>query len=105
MEMRNEPRHHVLSKVMCWVALDRGIEAAKGLELDADLAAWEQARHEIMEKVLSKGLDPALNSFVQAYGYPCRDAANLLAALGGVHRCSRSPEGGDRCPDQRAPDA
>lgn len=82
-EMRSEPRHDVLSKAMCWVALDRGLRAARELGLEADLAAWEAARAETREEVLSKGFDANLGSFVQSYECPCLDAANLLLPVVG----------------------
>src|SRR5947209_7165222 len=40
-EVRGGARHFVYSKVMCWVALDRGIRAAQQLHLEADLQRWE----------------------------------------------------------------
>ena len=46
-EMRGEPRHHLSSKVMCWVALDRGIRLAHEYDVEAPLAQWKSARDEI----------------------------------------------------------
>ena len=39
-EMRGEPRHHVSSKVLCWVALDRAIALAPRLAMYADVEHW-----------------------------------------------------------------
>ena len=43
-EVRGEVRHYVFSKVMSWVALDRGIRMAEELNLESDTAAWRAAR-------------------------------------------------------------
>jgi len=46
-EVRGGPRHFLYSKVMCWVALDRGIRAAQQLHLEADLPRWCFIREQI----------------------------------------------------------
>jgi GH15 family glucan-1,4-alpha-glucosidase len=51
-EVRSEPEHFVHSKVMCWVALDRGIKMATEQEFEAPLEHWESVRSEIREAVL-----------------------------------------------------
>ncbi len=72
-EMRSEPRHHVHSKVMSWVALDRAIR------LCGDDAGWAAARDEILAAILERGTDPGGNHLVQAFGFDATDAALLLA--------------------------
>ena len=45
-EVRGETRHYVFSKVMSWVALDRGVRMAEELALESDTARWREcARH------------------------------------------------------------
>jgi GH15 family glucan-1,4-alpha-glucosidase len=80
-EMRTEPRHFVHSKAMAWVALDRGIKAAEDLGLPADLTRWRSVREAIRKEVLGRGFSMEVDAFVQAYGCPALDAANLLLPI------------------------
>jgi GH15 family glucan-1,4-alpha-glucosidase len=82
-EVRGEPRHFVYSKVMCWVALDRGIRAAQQLRLEADLPRWCFVRERIRADILARGYNTTLGAFTQAYGDTSLDAANLLLPLVG----------------------
>ncbi|WP_227378000.1 glycoside hydrolase family 15 protein [Haladaptatus halobius] len=67
-EVRGEPRHFVFSKVMCWVALDRGIAIANEHDFDASFDHWQDVRDEIKATVLERGYDDELGAFVQAFG-------------------------------------
>jgi GH15 family glucan-1,4-alpha-glucosidase len=80
-EVRSAPRHFVYSKVMAWVALDRGIKAAEELGLKADLARWRAERDAVQVEVLERGYDAALGAFARSYGEQALDAANLLLPL------------------------
>jgi GH15 family glucan-1,4-alpha-glucosidase len=82
-EVRGDPRHFVYSKVMCWVALDRGIRAAQQLHLEADLPRWCFIREQIRTDILSRGYNTTLGAFTQAYDDTALDAANLLLPLVG----------------------
>ncbi len=82
-EVRGNPRHFVYSKVMCWVALDRGIRAAQQLHLEADLPRWCFVRDQIRADILERGYNTTLGAFTQAYGDTALDAANLLLPLVG----------------------
>ena len=82
-EMRSAPRHFVFSKVMAWVAIDRGIKAVEELGFEADLARWRHERDALHRDVLEKGYDARLQSFTQSYGAPVFDAANLLLPIVG----------------------
>lgn len=77
-EIRGEPRHFVHSKVMCWVALDRGIKLADECLRQAPVRRWRAVRDRIRSSVEEHGVDPARNSFVQAYGSNELDSALLL---------------------------
>lgn len=77
-EMRGGNRHFVYSKVMCWLALDRGIAIATEYGLDAPLTAWRDEREAIRAEVLERGYDEDIGSFVQAYGSDALDATALL---------------------------
>lgn len=85
-EMRGPPRHFVHSKVMCWVALDRGIELAESQGLRCDLEGWRKTRDEIRQAVESRGTDPRRGSFVQAFGSAELDASLLLLPMVGFVR-------------------
>lgn len=80
-EIRNGPYHFVYSKVMCWVALDRGIKIAERYGFDAPLNAWKRERDRIREDVLGKGYDRDMKSFVQYYGSKELDSSLLLLPL------------------------
>jgi len=82
-EMRGPPRHFVHSKVMCWVALDRGIALAERQKLPADLENWRQTRDKIREAVEHRGVDPERGNFVQAFDSRELDASLLLLPIVG----------------------
>ena len=82
-EVRGGLRHFVYSKVMCWVALDRGIRAAEQLHLEADLPRWRLVRDQIRADILMHGYNPQLGAFTQSYDSMTLDASNLLLPLVG----------------------
>ncbi len=82
-EVRNGPHHFVYSKVMCWVALDRGITIARRFGFNAPLDLWLNERERIREDILTKGFDKSANSFVQKYGSSELDASLLLLPIVG----------------------
>ncbi|WP_029897208.1 glycoside hydrolase family 15 protein [Desulfohalovibrio reitneri] len=82
-EVRGGPRHFVHSKVMCWVALDRGLAIAERYGFPHDRAAWERALWDIKFEVLDKGYDPDKGAFRMHYGTGALDAASLLIPLVG----------------------
>jgi GH15 family glucan-1,4-alpha-glucosidase len=80
-ELRGNARHLVHSKVMCWVALDRGARLACKRSLPADVARWIAVRDQIYEEVLSQGWSRERQSFVQSYGSRILDASVLMMPL------------------------
>src|SRR5204863_291981 len=55
-EARGEPKHYVSSKLMCWVAMDRGAKLAE-IYGDPELAAsWQAIADEIRDEILARGL-------------------------------------------------
>ncbi|MCW3032385.1 MAG: glycoside hydrolase 15-related protein [Solirubrobacterales bacterium] len=79
-EARGEPRHYVSSKLMCWVAMDRGARLAERRG-DEDLAqSWQQLADEIREEILEKGVDER-GVFRQHYDTDALDASTLLVPL------------------------
>jgi GH15 family glucan-1,4-alpha-glucosidase len=79
-EVRGAPRHFVYSKLMCWVALDRGIRIAQENSLEAPLKDWEMTREQIETAILEKGFSKKLDSFVQSFGSEDIDSTGLLIA-------------------------
>ncbi|HEX9472424.1 MAG TPA: glycoside hydrolase family 15 protein, partial [Bradyrhizobium sp.] len=85
-ERRGEGKHYVSSKVMTWVAFDRGIKSAEKFGFDAPLDRWRVLRDEICRDVCENGFDPAQNTFVESYGSQLLDASILLMpAVGFLH--------------------
>jgi len=77
-ERRGDGRHYVSSKVMTWVAFDRGIKSVETFGLKAPLEKWTTLRDTIHRDVCEKGFDPELNSFVESYGSKLLDASILM---------------------------
>jgi GH15 family glucan-1,4-alpha-glucosidase len=77
-ESRGEPRHYTFSKVMAWVAFDRGIKLAEEAKLDGPLDHWRAVAAEIHASICAHGYDPELGSFVQAYGNQRLDGSLLV---------------------------
>jgi GH15 family glucan-1,4-alpha-glucosidase len=77
-EPRGDARHYVVSKVLAWVALDRGARMAEALRLPGDVARWRAEAELLRTQVLERGWDPARGTFVQTYGEPQLDAGVLL---------------------------
>jgi GH15 family glucan-1,4-alpha-glucosidase len=79
-EVRGEPRHFTASKVMCWVAVDRGANLAKGRGEDDLAARWRAEADKIHAEICAQGVDER-GVFVQAYGGSGLDASLLLVPL------------------------
>jgi GH15 family glucan-1,4-alpha-glucosidase len=81
-EVRGPARHFTASKVLCWVAADRGARLAE-LRGDPERAAeWRRAADEIHADVCANGLDPR-GVFRQHYDTDALDASLLLVPLVG----------------------
>ncbi len=82
-EVRGEPRHFTFSKLMAWVAFDRGIKTVEQFKAEGPVDRWRTTRDEIRDDILAHGYDAERNTFVQFYGGTGLDAALLqLAAVG-----------------------
>ena len=77
-EVRAGRQHYVYSKVMCWVALDRGIRMAREFDLFAPIERWAAERDAVHADVMANGWSEAKQSFVQYYGTEELDASNLV---------------------------
>jgi GH15 family glucan-1,4-alpha-glucosidase len=82
-EVRGPRRHFTHSKVMAWVAFDRGVQAVERFGRNGPVERWRKARAEIHEEVCRRGFDRELNSFVQAYDSKRLDASLLIIPLVG----------------------
>ncbi len=82
-EVRGPRRHFTHSKVMAWVAFDRGVKAVERYGLDGPVEAWRRSRDEVHAQVCEAGFDAKRNSFVQHYGSAELDASLLLIPLVG----------------------
>ncbi len=77
-ETRGGPRHFTFSKVMAWVAFDRGIRDAEACGLEAPVEHWRTVRDAIHATVCRDGYNEKLGSFVQSFGSTALDASLLL---------------------------
>jgi GH15 family glucan-1,4-alpha-glucosidase len=82
-EIRGERRHFVHSKVMAWVAFDRGVRSVEDQGADGPVDRWRAVRDEIYREVCERGFDPEIGSFTRSYGSPELDASLLLLPLVG----------------------
>ncbi len=82
-EVRGGRRHFTYSKVMAWVAFDRGIKAIEECGLEGPVDRWRVERDRIHADVCANGFDPELGSFVQFYGSAELDASLLLLPIVG----------------------
>jgi GH15 family glucan-1,4-alpha-glucosidase len=82
-EVRGPRRHFTHSKVMAWVAMDRGVKAVEEFGRHGPVERWRAIRDEIHAEVLERGFDPELNSFVQSYGSKRLDASLLTVPIVG----------------------
>ena len=80
-EVRGGRQHFVYSKLMCWVAVDRGLQLAEKRSFPADREHWIRVRDNIYEEIMSRGWSQSREAFIQHYGSETLDAANLMMPL------------------------
>lgn len=80
-EVRGGYQHFVHSKIMCWVAIDRGLKIANKQCKDCPHDKWEKTREQIKKDILKNGFNKQLNSFTQSYGSKNLDATALLIPI------------------------
>ncbi|TMK87378.1 MAG: glycoside hydrolase family 15 protein [Actinobacteria bacterium] len=81
-EVRGEPKHFTSSKMMCWVAADRGVRLARMRGEPETAERWQQAADEIRADICEHALDDR-GVFTQHYGTDALDASLLLMPLVG----------------------
>ncbi|MCY4475454.1 MAG: glycoside hydrolase family 15 protein [Chloroflexi bacterium] len=80
-EVRGGRAHFVYSKLMCWVAIDRGIRLAAKRSFPSDTERWVRVRDEIYEQIIKNGWSDNVEAFTQAYGRDALDASNLIMPM------------------------
>ena len=78
-ESRGEPQHYVSSKLMIWVAVDRGARLARSVGIDDIAAEWEEIAGRIHAEILERGVRGGV--FRQHYDTDALDASTLLIPL------------------------
>jgi alpha,alpha-trehalase len=79
-EARGEPKHYVSSKLMCWVAADRGARIATRLGNDEQSQEWQAAADTIRADILARGVS-GQGVFRQHYDTDALDASTVLVVL------------------------
>ncbi|GAA4067740.1 glycoside hydrolase family 15 protein [Actinomadura miaoliensis] len=85
-EVRGGPRHFVHSKVMCWVAFDRGVRMAEEFGMPGPAGRWRRLRDRVRREVCEKGFDARRGTFTRTYGSADLDAALLMIPMTGFLR-------------------
>jgi trehalose-phosphatase len=82
-EARLPPRHHVFSKVMCWMTVDRALHVVER-HGDGDRPEWRELRDRIGHNVLEYGWHDGVGAYSVAYGDEEMDASSLWIGLSGL---------------------
>ncbi|MFF1399209.1 glycoside hydrolase family 15 protein [Streptomyces sp. NPDC058287] len=82
-ETRDGRKNFTYSRLMCWVAFDRGIRLATQYARPADLPRWTAERDAILNQVMERGWNPDRKAFVQHYDSDVLDASLLFMPLVG----------------------
>jgi GH15 family glucan-1,4-alpha-glucosidase len=84
-EVRGDGAHHVHSKLMAWLALDRALRIAATRRTPArQVARWRAEREALAADVTASGYSPELGSYTRSYGSDDLDAALLVLPLLGL---------------------
>jgi GH15 family glucan-1,4-alpha-glucosidase len=77
-EFREKKGHYTFSKLLCWVALDRGAKLALKCGDSQRAEKWKKIAEEIREDILQNGWNEKVKAFTQKYGSDDLDASLLL---------------------------
>lgn len=78
-ESRGEPQHYVSSKLMMWVAVDRGVRLARSFGVEELADEWQAKADEFKDEILDRGVRDGI--FRQHYDTDALDASCLLIPL------------------------
>jgi GH15 family glucan-1,4-alpha-glucosidase len=76
-EVRSEPQDFTYSKLMCWVAVDRGLRIAERFKHPHDSSRWKAARRAIHRRITAEGYSEELGAFTQVLGGDALDSSLL----------------------------
>jgi GH15 family glucan-1,4-alpha-glucosidase len=79
-EIRGDPQLFTGSKVLCWVAADRGANLAQARDDNERADRWQEAADLMKEDILERGVGPT-GRFRQHYGNDELDASLLLIPI------------------------
>ena len=82
-EVRGPLRHFTHSKVMAWVAFDRGVRMVEEFGCEGPADRWRAVCDEIHETVMAKGWNEDRGAFTQSFGADALDASVLLIPIVG----------------------
>lgn len=77
-ETRGGQQEFTYSRLMTWVAFDRGIRLATEYSRPADVANWTRARDAVFAQIVDRGWSEKRQAFVQHYATDVLDASLLL---------------------------
>ncbi|MFD0267960.1 glycoside hydrolase family 15 protein [Streptomyces sp. NPDC127106] len=77
-ETRGGQKNFTYSRLMTWVAFDRGIRLATQYSRPADTDRWAQVRDRVFEQIVERGWNEKRQAFVQHYDTEVLDASLLL---------------------------
>ncbi|MBC9725404.1 glycoside hydrolase family 15 protein [Streptomyces sp. TRM68367] len=80
-ETRGGRKNFLYSRLMCWVAIERGIRMANRRGLPADLPRWRECRDTIYRRIMRRCWSEARQAFVQHEDGDVLDAAVLMMPL------------------------
>ena len=79
-EYRTNPGHFTFSKLLCWVALDRGVKIAAILGQSEQAAPWARECERVRADIMTNAWSESAGAFTQRYGSDNLDASSLLMA-------------------------
>ena len=80
-EIRGAPQEFLYSRLMSWVALDRGIRLVQKRALPAPLRKWQKVRDHISQEIKESFWNEKIQSYVQYKGSEALDVSSLRMAL------------------------
>jgi GH15 family glucan-1,4-alpha-glucosidase len=80
-EIRDHPRAHTTSRLMCWVAIERMMRTARQRGLPGELARWAEVRDAIYHRIMERSWDASVGAFMQEEGGDTVDAGVLLMPM------------------------
>jgi GH15 family glucan-1,4-alpha-glucosidase len=82
-EVRGPRRHFTHSKIMAWVAFDRGAKAVERFKLEGPGERWREQARRLRKEILARGFNPKRDAFTQEYDSDRLDASLLMTPLVG----------------------